>query len=125
MIFGNAAVIGLLSAAIALAGVVISLVIAIYGDDIRAFCRRPNLRLLLPDLSGEWTELSDKSRAIYFHAIVQNDTPTRIAKSVELFVTECIVTPKGKESRKQPLPCPLPIRAVSYTHLTLPTTPYV
>jgi hypothetical protein len=111
MILANNAAIGLLSAAIALVGILISLAIQIYGDDIRAFCRRPELRIVLPDLCGEWTVLSDKSRAIYFHAIVHNNTPTRIAKSVELFVIDCVVTPEGQTPRRQPLPCPLPVQA--------------
>lgn len=111
MLLASATAIGLLSGGIALTGILISLAIAIYGDDIRAFFRPPDLRLVLPDLSGEWTVLGDNSPTIYFHAILHNKTPTRVAKSVELFVTECTVTPKGEQSRTQPLPCPLPVQA--------------
>jgi len=103
--------VGLLSAAIALIGIIISLAIAIYGDDIRSACRRPKLCLTLPDECGEWTVLGGGDPAIYFHGLVQNTTPSRVAHAVELFVTECIVTPSGAKPIKQPLPCPLPIQA--------------
>jgi hypothetical protein len=103
--------ISLLSATIALIGILISLAIAIYGDDIRSICRRPKLCLVLPDECGEWTVLEGGDPAIYFHALVRNCTPARVANAVELFVTECTVTPRGWKPERQPLPCPLPIQA--------------
>lgn len=103
--------IGLLSAAIAMTGILISLTIAIFGDDIRALLRRPKLLLSLPDLHGEWTVLSNGTPAIYFHGLVENSTPYRVAHGVELFVSECVVTRLGHAPEKQPLPCPLPVQA--------------
>lgn len=111
MLLATSLGIGLLSASIALIGIAISLGIAIYGDDIRSFCRRPKLCVTLPDVGGEWTVLGGGDPAIYFHALVQNCTPARVANSVELFITECVVTPSGGKAIRQPLPCPLPIQA--------------
>lgn len=111
MLLANSISVGLLSSAIALTGIVISLAIAIYGDDIRSICRRPKLCLTLPDECGEWTVLAGGDPAIYFHALVRNCTPARVANAVELFVTECTVTPRGRTPGRQPLPCPLPIQA--------------
>ena len=111
MLLATSIGIGLLSAAIALTGILISLGIAIYGDDIRSICRRPKLCLTLPDECGEWTVLRGGDPAIYFHALVRNCTPARVANAVELFVTECTVTPRDGTPERQPLPCPLPIQA--------------
>lgn len=97
--------------------VAMSLVIAIFGDDLRALFRRPKLWISLPDLEGEWTILTDHEtkkitdHAIYFHALLKNQKPFRIARDVELYVIECTVSDVERENTPMPLPCPLPIKA--------------
>ena len=109
--------IGVISALIALFGIIVSFFIAIFGDDLKAFWRKPKLSLRLPDIGGEWTVLRNSNQkvggnpAIYFHALLENKTPPRVAKSVELFVFECTVTPEGRTPCIMPLPCPLPVKA--------------
>lgn len=94
----------------------VSFLIAIFGDDLRAWLRPPDLKIKLPDLKGEWTVLRDKQKiktddAIYFHAVIENEKPARIAKDSELFLIECSTTHSGQSKKKQPLPCALPIQA--------------
>ena len=100
---------------VAVSGIILSVVgsfvIAIFGDDIRAFCRRPKLRILLPDSEGEWTVLTGDhdNPAIYFHILIENCTPVRVAKDVELYILECEVSDVDRKNLKLPLVCPLPI----------------
>jgi hypothetical protein len=110
-----------LGPSVAASGVLISaavgFVIAIYGDDIRAFCRKPKLCISIPDPEGEWTVITDNTtrkiidNAIYFHVLLENEKPTRIARDVELYILECVVSDTQRNNVKMPLPCPLPIQA--------------
>jgi hypothetical protein len=108
------------SPAVAVAGILISaavgFIIAIYGDDIRGICRRPKLVISLPDLKGEWTVLTGRDgnttdEAIYFHVLIRNQKQSRIARDVELYVTECVVSDADRVNARMPIPCPLPIKA--------------
>ena len=121
--------------AISVCAVVASIVVNIFGDDLRAMLRRPALVITLPDLKGEWTIIRDKKntvvdRAIYFHAVVMNKKPARIALDTELFLVECSVTPVGQTPKNQPMPCPLPIQArrrfngIRHDRVNIGVTPY-
>lgn len=110
----------LLRGSVTLLGVLISVsisfLIAIFGDDIRAWLRPPKLRITLPDLKGEWTVLRNKEKkitdeAIYFHAVIDNEKPSRIAHDCELFLIECFVKYEGQDRQEQLLPCALPVQA--------------
>ena len=98
-----------------LVSVGVSIGIAIFGDDLRAYFRNPKVCLLLPDLEGEWTILRGgqlgTEAAIYFHALVKNTQPARLAKDLELFIESCEITDSKGAKRKEPLPCPLPIQS--------------
>lgn len=92
---------------------VASLIVNIYGDGIRARFRSPKLRVTVVDPCGEWTLLGSGKRvpAIYFHVLVENEKPSRVAKNVELLITECFISDCQRDIYKLPLASPLPIKA--------------
>lgn len=121
--------------AISVCAVIASIVVNIFGDDLRSLFRRPDLEITLPDLKGEWTIIKDKQkqaidRAIYFHAVVTNKKPARVAFDTELFLIECTVTQEGQSPRIQPMPCPLPIQprrkfnGVRHDRVNIGVTPF-
>lgn len=99
-----------------LAGLVVAVllaIIAIWSDDLKSQLRRPKLEIRMADPWGEWTLLGDPPKwpAIYFHAVVENLTPSMVATSVEVFISKCWIHRKDGSVTKLPLPSPLPIKA--------------
>jgi hypothetical protein len=90
---------------------IILAIIAIWSDDIKSQLRRPNLHIYLKNPEGEWTLLGKppKFPAIYFHVVVENETPSMIANQVELIIKSCRIKRYGK-FETLPLPGPLPIK---------------
>lgn len=102
-----------LASLIGLVVAVLLAIIAIWSDDLKAQLRRPKLEIQIADPQGEWTLLGTPPKwpAIYFHAVVENLTPSMVATAVEVFISKCWIYRKDGSVSKLPLPSPLPIKA--------------